>query len=82
MGDHVVATVVATKLVPVRLCSTPRRTRTYVAPSSLQQSQVHSRHALDCLHELTGGLLPPGKYPLPPCSNAWLDVDLVIHDDG
>jgi hypothetical protein len=31
-------------------------------PSGVQQSQVHSRHALDCLHELTGGLLLPGKY--------------------
>jgi hypothetical protein len=37
-------------------------------PSGVQQSQVHSRHALDCLHELTGGLLPPGKYPPPPCN--------------
>eukprot|EP01047_Picozoa_sp_COSAG01_P016949 COSAG01_NODE_884_length_12927_cov_8.148191_5_plen_324_part_00 len=35
----------------------------------VQQSQVHSRHALDCLHKLTltGGLLSPGKYPIPPC---------------
>ena len=57
---------------PVTTCYNIRHKATN-PPRGVQQSQVHSRHALDCLHELTGGLLPPGKYPVSPCNGlTWI----------